>query len=73
MIRETPLAASENIGKDQSDPTSGPLATSGPRPLVTRPVKLFVSLLPAATSRVIFFTQKDFKVSWSFSFLMLYV
>jgi hypothetical protein len=54
----------DNEGSDpisQRDPTGVPRATSGPRPLVTRPAQLFVNLLLLATSSFIFFTPKDLK------------
>jgi hypothetical protein len=38
-----------------------------PRPLVTRPAKLFVNLLLVSTSLFIFFTLKDLKTRDSFS------
>jgi hypothetical protein len=46
---------------NQRVPTGGPRAISGLRPLVTRPAKLFVNVLPVATSSLIFFTPKDSK------------
>jgi hypothetical protein len=46
-------------------------ATSGPRPLVTRPAKLFVNLLLVATSSFIFFTPKNLKENHD-SYLICY-
>jgi hypothetical protein len=46
---------------NQRGPAGGPRATSGQRPLVIRPAKLFVNLLLVTTSSFIFFTPKDLK------------
>jgi hypothetical protein len=52
--------------------TGGPRATSGPRPLIARPAKLFVNLLLVTTSSFIFF-PRIWKKSWFLSLLLLYV
>jgi hypothetical protein len=57
----------------QRDPTGGPRATSGPRPLVTRTAKVFVDLLLVTKSPFISFTPEDLKKSWFLSRLLLYV
>jgi hypothetical protein len=46
---------------EQGGQTDDPQATSGPRPLVTRPAKLFVNLLLVTISSFVFFTPKDVK------------
>jgi hypothetical protein len=48
-------------GLGQRVQTGGPRATSGPRPLVTRPAKLFVNLLLVNKSSFILFRPKDLK------------
>jgi hypothetical protein len=53
----------QNTVLEQCDPTGGPWATTGPRPLVARPAKLFVNLLLVTTSSFIFFAPKDVKKS----------
>jgi hypothetical protein len=42
-------------------PTGGLRATSGPRPLVTKPAKLFFNVLLVPGSSFIFFARKDFR------------
>jgi hypothetical protein len=46
---------------DQCDPANGPRATAGPRPLVTKPAKLVVNLLPVTTSRLFYLTPRALK------------
>jgi hypothetical protein len=58
---------------DQHGPTDGSRATSCPRPLVIRPVNLFVYLLQVTITSFIFFTPKYFKKSRFLSRLPLYV
>jgi hypothetical protein len=58
----------------QRDPTGCPRATSGQRPRVIRPAKLYDNLLQVATSWFILFAPKDLKKkSWFWSRLLLYV
>jgi hypothetical protein len=56
----------------QRGPTGGPRVTSGPRPLVTRPAKLFVNLL-LVTSSLFSLFRRIWKISRFLPRLLLYV
>jgi hypothetical protein len=47
----------------QRSPTGGPQVTSGPKPHITTPVKLFVNLLQAIANLFILFVHKELKIN----------
>jgi hypothetical protein len=49
----------QQLGLSQCDPNGSPRATSGPRPLIAVPEKLFVHLLLVTTSSSISFAAKN--------------
>jgi hypothetical protein len=53
--------------------TGGPQAISGPRPLATRPMKLFANLLLVTASLFVFFPVKDFEKKKIFISLLFYI